>query len=327
MTAPAGRGGRGGPQGLHVVAPDGVLHVLGENSGIDVQKPLPFLPPGARPTGLSVVDGIAYVLTSRECGGGVPSGAHAVPLAGENHTVASWESNGAPIGLPAFGTEGTVYVSIAGESRTDGTSNAVVALEPRTLRLKAWFAPGSDAIATGPMVVRHRDRDLVVVAMRSGRLTVLDGASVGGSDHKTTLAQSEPGTAASPRGLASHVDGDGRAWVLMSIDRPARNGAVVAWTLDDAGGLKEGWTSTGLASPLPPVVVNGVVFVASNGAAAGGFGGAMLQALDPATGRSLWNSGRAMGGAVAGTLLVGNSQVYVATSTRTVFAFGFAMDR
>ena len=30
--------------------------ILGENSGLDVQKPIPFVPAGSRPTGLSIVE-------------------------------------------------------------------------------------------------------------------------------------------------------------------------------------------------------------------------------------------------------------------------------
>src|SRR6185369_11660886 len=65
--APApGRGGGGGRglAGLFALAPDGLLHTLGENSGIDVQKPVPFLAPNADARGLAVVGNVAYVLTT-----------------------------------------------------------------------------------------------------------------------------------------------------------------------------------------------------------------------------------------------------------------------
>ena len=348
--APAGRaagpgggrgGGRGGPQGLHVVAPDGVLHILGETSGLDVQKPIPFLPAGAQPGGLSVVDGVAYALTSNGCGG-LASGVRAVPLTGELRTVTSWDARGIPVGVPAFGTDGTVYVSIgvAAKGAPDGLFNAVVALEPRTLQMKGWFTPPTGTIASGPTVMRQNDRDLVAVTTSEGRIAVLDPAALGVRGGRALLALSEAlGATTSPRGLSSHVDTSGTRWLLLAVgERPAAStparaaptaGAVLAFTMENASTLRRAWISTDLISPLAPVIVNGVVFALSSGRTGGGVSSpAVLHAIDPATGEGLWNSGRSIAGSVqGGTMLVGNSQVYVATTDRVVYAFGFAMDR
>ena len=67
--------------------------------------------------------------------------------------------------------------------------------------------------------------------------------------------------------------------------------AIAAFRVVDKGGapaLERAWTSRKMASPRTPIVVNGVVF-----ALAGGNSGtnAVLYALDPATGKELWNSG------------------------------------
>jgi len=99
--------------------------------------------------------------------------------------------------------------------------------------------------------------------------------------------------------------------------------------MSDAGVLERSWKSPDLWSPLTPVIVNNVVFAASSGRAGPGTSiVAVLHALDPITGQSLWNSGRSMADSIqGGSLLVGNSQVYVVTKQRLVYAFGFPMDR
>ena len=55
---------------------------------------------------------------------------------------------------------------------------------------------------------------------------------------------------------------------------------------------------------------------------------AVLYALDSATGKELWNSGKAITSFVhSAGLWSSDGQVYVATYDSTVYAFGFAMDR
>ena len=331
-SAPSGRGGRGGPQGLFVVSPDGVMHTLGENSGLDVQKPTTFLPAGAQGQGLSIVEGVAYLLTSSGCGG-VSNGVRALPLTGETRTVAVWESKGAPIGVPAFGTDGSVYVTIGGSDAPDGQANAVVALEPRTLRVLRWFTPPSGLLVTSPMVVRHKERDVVAVALDEGRVVVLDAASLGGADHRTALATAAfPDPTMVPRGLASYADESGTRSLLVTVSAApsagvkSAAGALIALTLGNDDALQRRWTVPDLIAPLPPVVVNGVVFALSSGRPGGP--PPVLHALDPATGQRIWDSGRAIAGWVQdGTLMAGNSQLYVATTDRVVYAFGFPMDR
>jgi outer membrane protein assembly factor BamB len=77
-------------------------------------------------------------------------------------------------------------------------------------------------------------------------------------------------------------------------------------------------------SPLTPLVVNGVVFAASGGQRSTP---AVLYALDGASGKELWNSGRTVtsfvhGGGVSG----GGSQVYLGTHDGTLYAFGFPIE-
>jgi len=324
--AAAARGGRGGPQGLYVVAPDGVLRILGENSGLDVQKPIPFVPGGSRPTGLSIVDGTAYVTTARQCGATV-TGVQAMPLSGESHPVVSWESEGRPIGLPAFGTDGTVYVSVGGAATraNGGSANALVALEPRTLRLKDWYSPKSGEVASGPVIIRQNERQLIAIATADGHVHVLESASLGGADHQTAAFISVGAESGRPRGLASFTDPAGTPHILLSLERSGGPGNVMAFALTDGHALEQKWASRELVAPAAPVVVSDVIFALSRGRVGGP--GAVLHVLDPRTGQSIWNSQSVIASAAQDLLLVGDSQVYVVTVDREMYAFGFAMDR
>ena len=76
-----------------------------------------------------------------------------------------------------------------------------------------------------------------------------------------------------------------------------------------------------MASPLASVVVNGVVFALSNSAAP------VLYALDAATGKDLWNSGKTIAAPVRGGGLTGSGgQLYLGTSDGNVYAFGFPIE-
>lgn len=120
--------------------------------------------------------------------------------------------------------------------------------------------------------------------------------------------------------LASWQDSAGARWILG-----ASSNAVVALKVLDRNGapaLQPGWTSRDIASPVAPMVVNGVVFTASTGPSP-----TILYALDATSGKELWNSGQAIAGAIrGGGLSAGNSQVYLATDDGTFYAFGFPIE-
>jgi hypothetical protein len=101
-------------------------------------------------------------------------------------------------------------------------------------------------------------------------------------------------------------------------------GAIAAFKVVDQNGkpaLQPGWVSREIASPLPPIVVNGIVFTVASGA---GSKPAVLYALDGASGKELFNSGSAITGPVprTGGLAASAGQVYVATADSTIYAFG-----
>ena len=87
-------------------------------------------------------------------------------------------------------------------------------LDRETLKPKDWFtAPGADFNAT-PIVIRHKDKDLIAATANDGRLYLLDAASLGGSDHKTPLAVTAKFTdAGAGTALATFEDENGR-WIL-----------------------------------------------------------------------------------------------------------------
>jgi outer membrane protein assembly factor BamB len=104
---------------------------------------------------------------------------------------------------------------------------------------------------------------------------------------------------------------------------PSKN-SIEAWKVvgeGDAPALERGWTSAEMASPLAPMIVDGVVFAVSNSPTA------VLHALDGATGKELWNSGTTMSAAVRISGLSGSaSQLYLGTSDGTIYAFGFPIE-
>ena len=96
----------------------------------------------------------------------------------------------------------------------------------------------------------------------------------------------------------------------------------------DKGGspaLEAGWVSRDLVSPLPPIVINGVVFAAAGGAE--GSSSAALYALDGATGKVLWESGDAIKSfAPRNGLSAGGGTIYLSTVDGTFHTFGFPIE-
>ena len=372
--APAGRGaqaaeripgsprveeeGRGGfgflfrPSGVaYVVSSDGMLHVLGLASGKDIQRPAPFLPANSKWSAPVAVETTLYAATSGRCGG-APDGVWAIDLDSEAKPVVSWKTNGGGVvGAVAFTQGGTLIAAIGpGQATGDGKANAMVALDPKTLQVKDWFSQPAAEFVTGPTILRLNNRDVVAAATKDGRVILLDGASLGGSDHATPLFASKPlvaaGGAVSGDALAAWQQaGGGASWILVPVKgRPAltgsptngavSSGAVVALKVADASGTlsaEPGWVSHDLTSPATPIVVNGVVFALGTGMPATGTGrgtAALLHAYDGATGKALWNSGKAMTmTASPGSMWSGLGQIYIGMQDGTLHAFGFNDER
>jgi outer membrane protein assembly factor BamB len=349
-TEPQIPGGRDAPNTVFAISTGGMVHLMNPQIGTDRIPPVKLLPPHANVAGSILVDTTLYAATTGNCSG-VPNGVWSVDLAGEASapkTVQSYDTKGATIAgtaPPAFGTDGTLYVATgAGKSEV---ANAVVSLDPKTLTQKDWFAT-TTPFTSNPVVFQYKGKDLIVAANKDGRLYVLDGASLGGADHKTPLHKSSQISAAmdDPTGIASWQDSAGTRWIVAAVSGPLHadtkaamaNGAVtagslVAFTLVDQNGaptLQPQWTSRDLAAPVTPAIVNGVVFALASGEAKGGgrSSNAVLYALDAATGKELWTSGNTITSPVRGVgPSAGDSQVYVAASDGTLYAFGMTMER
>jgi PQQ-like domain len=340
---------RGGNANVYAISSGGLLHALNPQDGTDMVPPIEFLPPGARATGSILLDSVLYAATTGGCGG-APNGVWAIELADNANTVAHWESQGAVAGDgPAFGTDGTVYAATGGDEASGSSdTNAVVALEPKTLKVKGTFS-AKTPFTTAPIVFADKGRAFVAAGNQDGRVYVLDAASLASGTPPSPLVSSEPLTSADGTitGLATIDDASGSRWILASVAGPSKgsdssrpNGAVVALQLADPGttpALPVVWTSPDLVSPVTPAIVGGVVFALSSGEDRGTGSAAerasrskpaVLYALDGATGKELWSSGTTITSFVHGVgPAAGDSQVYVVTHDGTLYAFGIPMER
>jgi outer membrane protein assembly factor BamB len=284
------------PTAVYAVTSDGMLQTMYVSNGADAQPPLPFLPANAHAFGLIVVDNVAYVETHHSCGS-APNGVWALDLI-TGH-VTSWKSGTSGA---AFGPDGTVYVT---------SGNTLTALEPKTLQVKNSFRTTESVFNSPPVVFQFGDRILVAASTLDGRVYLLDNTGLNVALDKTAVAGA----------LASWQDNAGTRWLLG-----AGNAAITAWkVVEDSGPkLQPGWVSRNMLSPLPPIVVNGVVFAVAGGNPSVP---AVLYALDGATGKELWNSGSTITSFVkSGGLSAGGGQIYLGTNDGTLYAFGFPME-
>ena len=295
------------PSWLFAISSDGMLHSMYVSNGEEPHPPVRFLPANANAQGLIVVDNAAYATTAGACGG-APDAVWALDVASEQ--VASWKpASGGIAGSDgvAFGGDGTVFVAT--------TSGDLVALEPKTLKVKDVFK-GGQPFTSSPIVFQHKDKTMAAAATKDGRIHVVDAAALSGAGIQS--APLSTGADFHPGALASYQDSAGNRYILVPTPM-----ALVALKLADQA-IETAWTSPEIAAPLPPLIVNGVVFAASSGDRAKP---AVLYALDGITGKPLWNSGKAIGSFVrGGGISAGSSQVYLGTYDGTLYAFGFPIE-
>ncbi len=326
---------------VNAIAPDGTFRTMYASNGEEPAPPVPFLPPSANAQGLLIFDDTAYVATINGCGG-VPNGVWALDL--NSGRVTQWEANANIVGTagPVAGPEGTLYVAARGK---------LTALEPGTLKEKRAYTAQNREFTSSPVLFEYKDnKDLIAIATNDGRIQLHDPLALDKPLFETAVYSSaDYGVGA----LAAWQDDDGTQWVLApaggavaagagSSNGPVKNGAVVAWKLVDRGGspaLEPAWVSRDLVSPLPPIVINGVVFALSSGEfrsndpnttaaqRAERSSPAVLYALDGTTGKELWSSGDAIKSFVhSGGLSGGGTRVYVGTHDGTEYAFGFPIE-
>jgi outer membrane protein assembly factor BamB len=347
----------GGVDPLYVMGSDGLLRTLRVSDGAMTDPMVPFLPPSARPSSLTFIDGVIYTSTSHGCGA-APNGVWALDLMAEN-AVTTWRSGGAHVAGsagPSFGTDGTIYVATTTDASTPPSphANSVIALDPATLQPKDWLTTAGADFNASPVVFKHKDRELIAVSGNDGRLYLLDTGSLGGADHRTPLHVTAKYSAAGRGGgLATWADDEGTRWIAASVvggpmagakftpNGLAPAGSIVAFKLVDAGGrpaLAPAWRSPNLVSPLAPLVVNGMVFAVSSGEYRAGpanadaprrrqrAGPARLYVLDAASGKPLWNSGLTITSTARARIAAGSGQVYLVTDDNHLYAFGIPME-
>ncbi len=283
----------GGVSAVYAISGDGVLHALNIQTGDDFEPPVPFLPTDARAYGFTVINLIAYAATGHQCGG-APDAVWAIDLGSSDKSVKQWKPEGGAWGDPSltFGSDATVYAASAG---------ALTALDAKTLQLKSQFAKP----ALVSVVFPYKGKDLIVAASRDA-LVLLDSQDLSAPIDQTPLAAN---------GLATFDEPDGTRWIVVTSENK-----VTAFKLVEKEGkpaLQTAWSSRQTEAPVAPVVVNGVVFTAS---------GSTLYALDAATGKDLWNSGKAIASPIRAGISAGSSQIFATASDGSIYTFGFFME-
>ena len=320
---------------------DGKLHSVYVSNGDEPNPAVPFVPAGAHALGLMVFDNTAYTATVNGCGGAA-NGVWALDLGSK--AVTQWKAAANVAGTvgPAAGPDGTLYVA---------AGNEVTALEAKTLKPLSSYKADA-ALTSSPVVFEYKGKNLAAVTSTDGRLHLVDTAALATPLDKSAVFS---GAGYATGALTSWQDPSGTRWILAPASGSAAtgagfsatngavtNGAVVAWKVVEKGGvpaLAPGWMSRDLVSPTAPVVINGVVFALSSGEfrsadpkmtaaqRAQKSVPAVVYALDGATGKELWSSGKTITSFVhSGTLSAGGSRIYVAGNDGTQYAFSFPIE-
>lgn len=250
--------------------------------------------------------------------------------------------NGVAVVSTSSGTGmGDSIITLNTPAMTPITEKATLAL---TVKAKFTHA-GADFVGT-PIVLPSTPftpgpdtpgDNLIAAQARDGRIFILS------EDLSTTLHISAPVTGLGnyrPAGLSSWVDNSGQRWLLSTTSN-----SVIAHKLTVNGktaSLSEGWKLTGLQSPLAPIIVNGVVFIASSGEyippanaklteaqLIANSKPAVLYAMNAVTGAKLWDSGKTITSFIPHTSALWSSlgQVMLTTYDNTMYAFGANMER
>ncbi len=353
------------------VSSDGYLHPLNTSTGADKIPAFAFLPPNAKTLGLNINNAIVYAATEDNCGGN-PNALYALDMSGTSdepkRSVFLTNGSGpAGSGGTSIGAEGTVYTQIPeGKGDVAGTYSDTVLALSKDLVVKDYFTPKEPrgpgaAPGVTPLAFPWKGRELIVAGSSNGRIYLLDGKSLGGADHHTPLAVTEPLATPDLKYAGNGLSGTFSSWEDLdtntrwiyapfqgpSVKGNVAHGGVVALRLEDHDGqpvLTPVWTSRDMISPAAPVTANGLVFVLATGESSreAKENGkpytvperekmavpAVLYVLDGATGAELYSSGgMASTFAHNGGLALANRRIYFTTHDNTAFALGFLVDQ
>jgi hypothetical protein len=309
-----GGGGLGRPSGVvYAISSDGVLHVMGLQSGKDLQKPAPFVPANSRWSDPIAVGTMLYTSTSGGCGG-APNAVWAIDLESESKPVVSWKGDAPLLGSLAFTTAGTL-VGV--------TASGIVTLDAKTLQPNGSFnaARLNSEFVTGPTIFKHGEREIVAAGLKDGRMLLVEAAGIDPSGGRPSYSDTNSEPAVATDSLATWQDAaTGTQSILVPTER-----SVAALRVDEGRGVamvRPQWRASDLAGPGTPLIVNGVIFVLERGSTA------VLHAYDGTTGKELWTSGKTMTAAAApGSFWSAFGQIYVGTTDGTLYAFGFDDER
>ncbi len=291
---------------VFALASDGKLHSLNVNNGEDVLAPTQFTPPYSKNWSLNVYGGVIYTTVSQGCGG-AKSGVYAMDFNTPDHKVTFipasngngagvWGRGGVAIGRDrAFAETGDGAYDVEKGNFAD----TVLGISLADQKLVDYYTPANRTFITRkdldmgnmtPAVFTYKGKEMVAAAGKEGVIYLLDGAHLGGADHRTPIFRS-PLYANEDMNFASHgfwgafataQDPAGDRWLFAPALGPAASkapafkmkngdapdGSIMAFKVEDVEGntvLTPMWISRDMNVPEPPVVANGVVFALSNG--------------------------------------------------------------
>ncbi len=314
------------PQYVYAIDAEGKLHAMYVSNGDEPNPAVNFLPAGSNAQGLLVSGNTAYAATANGCAGSTDA-VWAIDL--ESKMARSWKASGHVAGIAgmAFTPDGLIVVAAGSELAVVDSAN---------MEKKGAYS-ASEAFTSSPVVFEYKGKDLAA-ATTAGKLVVINAASPG-----ALLAQTDlPGAGYATGALSSWQDAAGVRWILAPVGGASgpKSGAIMAWRLVNSGSgmaLESGWSAGGMVSPLPPAVVNGVVFAVSSGENRDAKASAaerarksvpaVLYAIDGSSGKTVWNSGSTIASFVrTGGLAAGGGHVYVGAHDGTQYSFAFPME-
>jgi outer membrane protein assembly factor BamB len=292
------------PSWLYALSGDGAFHSMYVANGQEPQPPIKFLGPNANVSDLSVVDGVAYATTSNDCGG-VPNGVWALDLT--TNAVTNWKG--------VVGGDGEVAFGASSSPRLTSQSQ-LITLDPKTMGVQSSYDAGK-TFTTSPIIFPYKTKVVVGAATEDGVVHVIDTGSP-----TSVIAKSAAGEPR-PYALATWEDAGETRWIIVTSAK-----SITAWKMVEQGGeptLEQAWTSREVQLAASPLIINGVLFALQRGDRQSN---SVLYALDAATGKPLWNSGKVVSSFVpkGGGLAAGGSSIYFGTEDGTLWDFGFPIE-